>query len=71
MVCRFSAWKMDGSFRLVMMRVLDGGVGIWSGGRLERSRERGVREREEVREWFGDDGTLILMGGMRLFEKWY
>lgn len=37
---------MDGSFRFVMMRVLDAGVGAWYGGTAERSMERGVRERE-------------------------
>lgn len=47
MVWRLVAWKIEGSFRFVMMRVLDAGVGAWYGGTEERSRERGVREREE------------------------
>ena len=47
MVWRLVAWKMDGSFRFVMMRVFDAEVGGEYGGTAERSRERGVREREE------------------------
>lgn len=40
MVCRLSGWKMERSCRLVMRRVLEGGVGWSSGGMLERSRLR-------------------------------
>lgn len=41
---------MDGSLRFVMMRVLDAEDGGEYGGTAERSRERGVREREECFE---------------------
>ncbi len=47
MVWRLVTWKIDGSFRFVMIRVFDGGVGGWNGGTALRSMERGVREREE------------------------
>lgn len=43
-VCRLSGRKTERSFRLVMRRVLDAGVGFWSCGRLERSRLRAFFE---------------------------
>lgn len=47
MVWRLSGRKISGSWRLVIRRVFDGGVGWMSGGRVERSMERGVLERWE------------------------
>jgi hypothetical protein len=37
-----AGWKVVGALRLVIRRVFEGGEGVMSGGRLERSRERGV-----------------------------
>jgi len=42
---RDSVWKIFGSSRRVIKRVLDGGLGCWSGGMLERSIDNGERER--------------------------
>lgn len=50
-VWRLSARNISGSCRLVMRSVFDGGDGWLSGGREERSSERGVRDLEET----GDD----------------
>ena len=61
MVEMLVAWKMDGSLRLVIMRVLLGGVGGWKGGTEERSRERGVREREDDVE-LGPDMVIAVVG---------
>lgn len=55
MVCRLSGRNISRSFRFVMMRVLDGGVGWLRGGTAEISRLRGVREREDAREDSGLD----------------
>lgn len=55
-VWRLSARKISGSWRFVMRRVLEGGVGIVRGGMVERSRDIGVRDsREEGREERGDE----------------
>jgi hypothetical protein len=35
--------------------VFDGGVGIWRGGSVEKSSDRGVRDLDEGREEFGDE----------------
>lgn len=48
MVCRLSGRKTSASWRLVMMRVFEGGVGWLSGGRLERSIDILTREDREV-----------------------
>ena len=49
-VWRFSGRKMSILLRLVIRRVLDGGVGWISGGKLERSRVRFMPLREEKDE---------------------
>lgn len=51
-VRRFSGRKMSFVERFVMMRVLEGGVGMLRGGRFERSRESPAERerREEGRE---------------------
>jgi hypothetical protein len=54
MVWRLSGRNISRSFRFVIMRVLEGGVGCWRGGTAAISRLRGVREREDV----GDDPGL-------------
>lgn len=59
-VCRLSGRKTARSLRFVMSRVLDGGVGSASGGSVERSRESGVRDLEEV----GLDETGEIIGDM-------
>lgn len=61
-VRRFSGRKMSFVERLVMMRVLEGGVGMLRGGRFERSRERPAeRERlEEGRDDCGEDSVDIV-----------
>ena len=41
-VWRLSARKTSGSWRLVINRVFEGGVGMLRGGIVERSRDRGV-----------------------------
>lgn len=48
MVWRLSGRKTDLSCRLVIMSVFEGGVGKESGGREERSRDNGDRERLEL-----------------------
>lgn len=62
MVIRFSGRKISFEERLVMMSVLEGGVGKLRGGRLERSRERPAeRERlEEGRDDWGEDSVDIV-----------
>ncbi len=45
MVARLAGWKILGSSRRVIRRVLLGGAGWTRGGREERSRERGERDR--------------------------
>ena len=48
-VARVDGWKRERSWRSVIRSVLDGGVGLERGGRLERSSERvGRDERDEV-----------------------
>ena len=44
MVCRLSAWKISEACRLVIKRVLEGGVGMERGGMVERSIDIGVRD---------------------------
>lgn len=65
MVSRFSGRKMSFVERLVMMRVLDGGVGMLRGGRFERSRERPAERerRDEGRDDWGEDSVDILALG--------
>lgn len=57
MVRRLGAEKICFESRLVMMSVLEGGVGIDSGGRFERSRER-PGERDERLELGRDDAGV-------------
>lgn len=45
MVAREAGWKMVVSLSWVISRVLEGGEGCVSGGRVERSMERGEPER--------------------------
>lgn len=53
---REEGWKRMRSFRSVMRRVFEGGVGLESGGRLERSMERDGRDdREERFAWVGGE----------------
>lgn len=59
MVAREAGWKIVGSFSWVIRRVLDGGEGWVSGGRVERSRERGEAERR----WETDLGEEVVEGG--------
>ena len=63
MVWRLVAWKIDGSFKFVMMRVLDAGVGAWYGGTADRSMERGVREREECLEEVDSLSDMLIVPG--------
>lgn len=81
MEARFAGVNITGSSRLVIMRVLEGGEGCWSGGRLSRSRERleaeGRRlEREplEERERGGVEASEAAMGasteGMCRTMRW-
>lgn len=60
---RLSGRKISVSLRLVMRRVLDGGVGCVSGGRLERSRERDLWDprREERVLPVGEVGVDIVI----------
>ena len=44
-VARLAGWKILESSRRVIRRVFEGGAGEESGGMVERSRERGERER--------------------------
>jgi hypothetical protein len=60
-VWRLSARKISGSWRFVMRRVLDGGVGIERGGMVERSMDIGVRDPlDEGREDRGELSVDIL-----------
>lgn len=52
---RFAGAKMEGSPRLVIKRVLEGGDGVESWGRSERSRER-FGERRRLR---GGKGVIV------------
>lgn len=62
MVCKLSGRKMDRSFRLVIRRVFDGGVGCCNGGMLDRSRLRDFFE--NLLEALEDrDGICGLMFG--------
>lgn len=69
MVWRLSGRKTERSCRLVMRRVLDGGVGCCSGGMLERSRRREVledllEEREGIVGLVTGDSDAMLMCGV-------
>lgn len=59
MVRRLEGRNISLEERFVIIRVLEGGVGVLSGGRLERSRERfGERERREAGlDDLGDDSV--------------
>lgn len=60
-VWRLSARKISGSWRLVMRRVLEGGVGMERGGIVERSMDIGVRDSlDEGREERGELSVDIL-----------
>lgn len=63
MVAREAAWKILGSSSLVMSRVLDGGAGCDGGGSVERSRDKGDRERFCDRDGEGpaDKGGELLL----------
>jgi len=61
MVWRLSGRKISMSWRLVIRRVLEGGVGAWRGGMADRSIERGVREREEGRDDCVELGVDMMM----------
>lgn len=61
MVWRLSGRNISRSFKFVMMRVLDGGVGWWKGGTAEISRLRGVCEREDGRVDFGVDWIVMML----------
>jgi len=62
MVWRLSGRKISGSERLVMRRVLEGGVGWTSGGMVLRSIDIFVLEEREVgREDWGEDSEDIVM----------
>lgn len=60
-VCRLSGLNISRSFRFVIIRVLDGGVGCWRGGTAEISRLRGVRVREDAREDSGLDWVAMVL----------
>lgn len=57
-----AGWKILGSSSLVMRRVLDGGAGCCSGGMLDRSIDKGDRERFCDKGGEGVDG-LAERGG--------
>lgn len=63
MVWRLSARKISESWRLVMRRVFEGGVGCCRGGREERSIDIGVRDPfdETGREVGGEEGELSVV----------
>lgn len=63
MVWRLSGRNISRSFRFVIMRVFDGGVGCWRAGTAEISRLRGVREREDAREDSGLDWVAMVLVG--------
>lgn len=55
MVWRLSARKISGSWRFVIKRVFEGGVGIVRGGMVDRSMDIGVRDSlEDGREERGE-----------------
>jgi len=63
-VWRFGAEKISRDRRLVIRRVLEGGVGCVRGGRVDRSSDNGVRTPEERRDWRGEnsgDGDVAIL----------
>ena len=65
-MCWRSKARLEGenismSLRFVIKRVFDGGDGSIRGGILERSRERGVLRREEVREDGGEAVSVAMI----------
>jgi len=67
-VWRFLARKISGLVRRVIIIVFEGGAGVMTGGRLERSRvsvERGEEERRDVcgvaSDDVGDGGSVLDM----------
>lgn len=64
MVWRLSARKTEGSWRLVIRSVLEGGVGICRGGMAERSMDIFALEARDVgREEGGEDKAVGDNGG--------
>lgn len=59
-VWRLSARKMDASWRLVIMRVFEGGVGWVRGGMLERSMDMLLFR--ELRDVGRDSGGDVVVG---------
>lgn len=69
-VWRLSARKISESWRLVIKRVFEGGVGMERGGRVERSRDIGVLDSlEEGREERGELSDDILLCSRSDLEK--
>lgn len=65
---RFAAEKMEGSPRLVIRRVFEGGEGVESWGRSERSRERFGERRRLSGGVSGGDIVRVAMGGWACCE---
>ena len=67
-------WKIEGSRRLVIRSVFEGGEGIIRGGTSERSRERGVRVPFDAGLESGDDGgdwcRSVMMMALTKVEFW-
>lgn len=58
MVSRAAGWKRCRSFSSVIRRVLEGGDGWESGGRLDKSRERDGRDEKRLIVIEGEEGRV-------------
>lgn len=67
MVASEAGWKILGSSRRVIRRVLEGGAGCESGGREDKSMERGDRDRFADNEQ-GEDAVEV--GGELAERLW-
>jgi hypothetical protein len=69
MLWRFSGRKIAGSSRFVIKRVFDGGDGVISGGKSERSSDNGVRGVELEGEERRLEMVPVLSGGSEDFVE--
>jgi hypothetical protein len=69
MVWRLSGRKISASFRFVISRVLEGGVGMDRGGTFERSIDMDVRDAfEDERDKGGELSADMLVVGSQAYE---
>lgn len=67
-VARAAGWKIAKEFRFVMRSVFEGGAGVESGGRFERSIDRfGVERPEDRLDW--SVGEFVFGGVEAMFTE--